>query len=199
MYDKTRIWLTTDTHYNHYNIMKHCGRPVDFEERIERGLYSNIKATETLIHLGDIALPEDAEAHEMYVQKWPWKKILVRGNHDKRSLSWYVKHGWTFACDGLRLDVYGKKVWLSHRPAPLGDWDINIHGHCHNLDQKFVQRVNVELDATERTNKHVLLALEYTNYQPITLERVIQRGAPRGREIIFGEITADDDTSKVPM
>nr|MDO8119138.1 metallophosphoesterase [Candidatus Sigynarchaeota archaeon] len=163
-----KIWLTTDTHFGHKKMLDYCNRPADFEKKIMRGLLQ-IPEDDVLIHLGDVCIGNDEVHHATWVQKLPIKtKILIIGNHDRKSIAWYLSHGWSFACHGLRLEAFGKKILLSHEPQPDDGWyDVNIHGHFHNKEH----RIGDSLDFY--TDKHKKLALEDTNYLPITLEKFI--------------------------
>jgi|WetSurMetagenome_2_1015567.scaffolds.fasta_scaffold143265_4 calcineurin-like phosphoesterase family protein len=171
-------WLVSDMHFGHQNLTRLCGRPTNFSERIHNNLLQ-IPAEDVLICLGDVCMGQDAQRHEEYVQQWPVKtKILVRGNHDKQSLWWYMHHGWTFACDQLGIEMYGKKVLLSHRPMALGEFDLNIHGHFHNSTHR-----RGDIDGVERTKRHQLIAMEFTAYRPILLRTAVVVGCPVGKTL----------------
>src|SRR3990172_12754698 len=94
-----RTFLLTDTHLGHEKVKEYCNRPDDFNERILRGL-KQISPGDTLIHLGDFCMGKDQYWHEMFMKELPGvKRILVRGNHDRKSNSWYMRNGWDFVCD----------------------------------------------------------------------------------------------------
>lgn len=165
-----KYWITTDTHFNHWKMLEYCGRPNDFEHKIFKGL-SGIPSSDILIHLGDVCIGRDMEMHNNYIVPLQCKKILVLGNHDKKSPQWYMTNGWDFALKGLRLKVSGKRILLTHMPQPDDHWyDINIHGHFHNSDHRSHEPDLVKV----KNEKHKLLALEYTNYQPVSLEDFIK-------------------------
>jgi len=171
-----KTWLITDTHFNHVDKMiKYCNRPPNYEERIDNGLRmlkKNINEKTILIHLGDITIGKDEEATERIVRNTPSiARILVRGNHDKKSSSWYVSHGWNFVCESLSLEFMGKNILLSHKPMPDSGYDINIHGHFHNTDHHSHEP---ELQAI-KNDKQYLLAIENTNYQPVLLDNIIKK------------------------
>ena len=170
------IWLLPDTHFNHKGMLHLCGRPHDYEKRIDHAVKTAVQDSDTLVHLGDICLGGDQEVHDRYIKQWPGKKILIRGNHDKQSVTWYFRIGWDCVCDYFGLEYFGKKVLLSHRPMDLGEAEVNIHGHFHNSGHR-----RGEQDGVPRTGDHVLLALEWMNYHPIQLRTVIEKGAPRGK------------------
>lgn len=166
--DKVKnTYIITDTHFDHKGLIDLVGRPKDFEKKIIKHWQKTVKPGDTIIHLGDVALGRDAEAHE-HIKGLPGRKILVRGNHDKRSDHWYETHGWDFVCESIVLDRFGHRVALSHRPLPndsLHNIRFNIHGHTHTM------YVKDSLIA----NTYFPIALEYENYSPVTLQRLMER------------------------
>jgi len=171
----SKIWITTDTHFGHANMVAYCGRPVDFSERILANLHF-LQPEDTLIHLGDICIGGDAYWHEK-LSGIHCRKILVKGNHDNKSNSWYLSHGWDFVCNSFTLTISGKKVVFSHQPQCLADNDFNIHGHFHNQLNRLKRREWVVADEEKRnhynlktlTINHINISLEGTKYQPVLL------------------------------
>lgn len=158
-----RHWLITDTHFNHEKVKEYCGRPDDFEFKIENGL-KLILPEDVLIHLGDICIGDDENVHKKYIKPLKCKKWLVRGNHDRKSDGWYLANGWDAVSHGIFLDRFGKKIYLSHMPFPIQPpFDVNIHGHLHNTGHR--EGIN--------DGKHINLAIENTNYQPVLLENML--------------------------
>ena len=86
-----KIWLTTDTHFNHANMVKYCGRPVDFDSKIWMGFMSKIGAEDCLIHLGDFTMGHYDENMAHLTAIVPGKKVLIIGNHDRKSAKWYME------------------------------------------------------------------------------------------------------------
>jgi len=163
------IWLTTDTHFGHENIISFCNRPKNFEQLILRRMKSTITKNDILIHLGDIAWRDEKLWNETLTSIPSKRKWLVRGNHDKRSISWYLERGWDFVGDQITLDIYGKKVVLSHIPVVDNGYDINIHGHFHNIHSHFHEPELVAI----RNDKQYLIILEH-HYMPISLKSIIK-------------------------
>lgn len=146
--------------------MYEVGRPTGYESRIFKSMMS-VGYDDALIHLGDVCIGKDEEMHERYIEPLQCKKILVRGNHDKKSDSWYYDHGWDFVCDEFVLHKYGYKIVFSHIPLPLTNIDVgivNVHGHLHNMEHR-----NAEL-----TKFHRLISLEKHGYEVQSLQKVIQ-------------------------
>lgn len=153
--------------------MEYCGRPEDFGGKILMALRDCLKPEDTLIHLGDISMGHDLGAHfELGLVIPPKvKRILVRGSHDKKSNSWYLEHGWDFVCESFTDIYFGKKVLFSHTPMPIGDYDINLHGHFHTAPKS---RWEPEYVKNLSKGKHKLLVLEDHHYKPWNLQEILK-------------------------
>ena len=173
-----KTWLITDTHFNHKNMIDYCGRPENFDDLIWKGLWE-LPDDSILIHLGDICIGGDKEVHEK-IKLLPYKKILVKGNHDKKSNTWYLQNGWDFVCDSLSDNYFGRYITFSHIPI-AGIQNLNIHGHFHNHLFRLQQGNWIVEGEEERnkevlkilTNNHKLLAIENTKYKPVLLETLL--------------------------
>jgi len=77
------IYIISDTHFNHKNMIEYCGRPENFEDLIWENL-KKIPSDAQLFHLGDICLGKDIEVHQR-LSTYPFNKTLISGNHDKKS------------------------------------------------------------------------------------------------------------------
>lgn len=161
------IYISSDTHFGHDKMIELCGRPIGFENLIVKG-FKVLQPDDLLIHLGDICIGKDAERHEQYIQPIKCKKILCKGNHDQKSNSWYLSHGWDFVCDSFADVYFGKRIVFSHIPQRyMGQFDINIHGHFHNSDFREQELAHLV------SRYHKLLAIENTNYKLVNLKDFI--------------------------
>ena len=156
-------WIITDTHFGHKKMQEYCDRPLGFENTIICNLMMICKPGDVLIHLGDICIGRDEHWHKE-LENVHSKKWLIRGNHDKKSLGWYFDHGWDCVADEITVDVFGKRILFSHRPATVGAFDLNIHGHHHNTGHH---------PEDETTAKHKLVFIEH-EYSPINLRRIVE-------------------------
>jgi calcineurin-like phosphoesterase family protein len=123
-----------------------------------------------LIFLGDICIGNDRDVHDFYVKDLPCKKILVRGNHDVKSYSWYIDHGWDLVVEQLKIKLFGKTILFSHIPEGLAHigWDVCIHGHFHNMMHR--------PECFIRHNKSYLLySPELENYKLCELSKFLKR------------------------
>jgi len=168
-------WITTDNHFDHKNIVEYCGRPEDYEERIIKNL-SVVGDDDILFNLGDFSLGKRTEYWaERYMFANKAKKILILGNHDNKSYTYYYKLGFDFVCRRASIKRYGKRIVLSHRPRRFFTEHINIHGHMHNVDHRcngFWDRKI--LSYNRRKGRMRLVSIENTDYMPVTLETVIK-------------------------
>ncbi len=154
------LYLITDTHIGHKGIIKMQDRPNNFERMIFANWKNMVKANDTVIHLGDIAWGED---NLKKVMKLPGRKVLVKGNHDKKSLLGYMEDGFSLAANEIRMSLEGVDVLFTHRPATNREFMINIHGHVHSLFRENLNRL------------YLPLSLEHMGYRPIPVDHVFMK------------------------
>ena len=86
------IYFISDTHFHHHNIIKYCNRPFKDVDEMNKVLIKNWNNTvtdfDTIFHLGDVALTSESEMKDM-IPKLKGKKILIKGNHDKKSKEFF--------------------------------------------------------------------------------------------------------------
>lgn len=54
------LWVITDTHFDHYNMVKTCGRLKNFTALICENWRKMVSPKNTIIHLGDCAWSQTA-------------------------------------------------------------------------------------------------------------------------------------------
>jgi len=158
-----KVFLISDTHFNHGKMQTYCQRPPNFTEKIVKNWTRQIKPEDMVIHVGDVGI---GDWRLFDVASLPGRKILIRGNHDmQHSNTWWMNHGFDFSCDGFLF----RNAWISHHPTnrmPKHS-EINIHGHLHNAWHGFGKR-QPELCPHQR-----LFSVEYTNYSPVEFEKFV--------------------------
>jgi len=161
-------WIISDTHFNHRKLEEWGDRSGNWEDKLWQGL-ETIPENDVLIHLGDISIGNDPEVHEK-LATLKCKKILIKGNHDKRSSNWYMNHGWDFVCDGLELIFLGHYLHLTHRPVrPQGNTTWNIHGHTHGNMHR-----SEEYNDFYSKEYHIDMSPEIVGYKPIRLDTLLK-------------------------
>lgn len=157
------IWITSDTHFGHKKLVEEHVRPEGFEVLIFKNFKYALNKNAILIHLGDVSFYRHAIWHRM-ICGFPCKKLLVRGNHDSMSISWYLSHGWDSVTDAITLDAYGHRILFSHKPTH-GDYTLNIHGHLHGGPNR-----------QDKTNANqILISQELNGYNPVNLRRLVEK------------------------
>jgi len=142
-------------------MIEYCQRPANYEELFIKNL-STLTEKDILIHLGDICIRKDEFIHETIIKPLKCKKILVKGNHDHKSNSWYLRHSWDFVCEGFIDTLFGKKILFSHEPTFNVGCHLNIHGHLHNKPVEF-------------SDFYKLYSAENEKYRPVNLEKFISK------------------------
>jgi calcineurin-like phosphoesterase family protein len=168
-----KYYVITDTHFGHEKMVEYCGRPSNFGMRIRNGILSTLGNNDILIHLGDICIGQDEYFHDYLMSSVPFNSNslwLIRGNHDKKSNTWYLNHGWDFVGNGMSLHIFGERILLSHTPQPIGQHTVNVHGHFHNSDH---HRWEPEIKAV-MGDKHRLVMMEH-HYLPQDLRKIVGR------------------------
>jgi calcineurin-like phosphoesterase family protein len=132
-----------------------------------------IPETDALICLGDISIGQELKVYEKFIKPLKCKKILVKGNHDRKTNTWYLNHGWDWVCYSFGDNYFGKKILFTHYPKPADDYDLNLHGHLHNNVYKWKH-----LTAENKKfvcEKHLLISFECQNYAPVKLNHVLSK------------------------
>ena len=154
------IWTLTDTHFGHMNMCDFENRPLNFSDKILKNTKTVVRPEDILIHLGDFCIGQDEKWHKEFFSRVKVTSWLVLGNHDKKSMTWYLSHGWGMVCSSVLLKLYGKKILLSHhREELLPEGVINVHGHSHSKG------------VSDET--HIALAIEKMGYAPGTLRKIL--------------------------
>ena len=162
-----KIWIISDTHFNHKNIIDYCKRPFKDINEMNEYLINKwnelVSDEDTVYHLGDFAMG-NSEDIKRIVDKLNGNIILITGNHDKKGISAFKNYGFKEVYKNeCYINFNGVELWLSHRPHNETK-KFNIHGHVHN---DFSHEV---------TNpKCFCVCVEQINYQPILLEDVVNR------------------------
>ena len=90
------IYVTSDTHFNHKNIIEYCNRPYSSVEEMNKAIIDNwnsvVKDEDTVYVLGDFCLG-GKEAIKELCSQLKGHKILIKGNHDHGTNTTYKEAG----------------------------------------------------------------------------------------------------------
>ena len=178
--NRWRIWIWSDLHLGHRLSIGHFKRPFVDEEQMDQALHrawrETVNSGDTLICLGDVALPGLWGRRLAKFRKAPGRKILVYGNHDVNRLGEVDVEGF----EEIHPTLYAggdPPLLMTHMPLRhVPDGCVNVHRHTHNA-------------ALTRT-RHVNVSVEQIRYRPVEFE-AIRRLA---RELVAGRYPAGNTT-----
>lgn len=139
------LFFTSDTHFNHANIMHFTGRPFstieEHDAELIRRWNETVSPTDTVFHLGDFCFGGAPKWKELR-QQLNGHIVLIRGNHDDKNLQQSLYPLFEDVLYQARILVDGQSVYLNHFPFLCfahGDpkrykdsYSINLFGHVHS-------------------------------------------------------------------
>jgi len=172
------IWLISDTHFFHSNILKFTddngelirGKLFDTVEQMNECMLDNwnsvVKPGDIVYHLGDVMMGNKEEFKKYWKQLNGSKRLIV-GNHD--DIKWMAQnelfakiHMWRMFTEfGLLLTHVPIHESGLRRGAPTDETApmlLNIHGHIHQNPSP--------------TEHHRCVCVEHINYTPINIEEL---------------------------
>ena len=165
-----KIWVTSDTHFNHANIIRYCQRPYSSVQEMNEDLIARwnkcVKPGDTVYHLGDFAMGIKPQVHELR-RALNGKIKLIKGNHDNHTNQWYRECEFDEVYD--RPIIVMRAIILSH--APLSGFGndsdfVNLYGHVHNNP-----------DFVPFTERSYNVGVDTNDYAPILFDDVIDKFA----------------------
>lgn len=130
------IYFTSDLHYGHKAAINLSQRPFETIEEMNETLIqrwnAKVKQNDTVYILGDLSFRIPVDEAIVFIRKLHGKKILIKGNHDKK----YDASLFEEICDFKEINIYQQSFSLMH--YPMLEWpksrygSIHLHGHQHN-------------------------------------------------------------------
>src|SRR6267142_2630891 len=106
-----RRFIISDTHFGHSALQAHNRRPADVDVKTVSAWKRLVKPEDLVLHIGDVAFNFVEKKLLDWMNDLPGTKVLVRGNHDSKSITFYMNNGFAFACDGFKLSG----VYFTHK------------------------------------------------------------------------------------
>ena len=170
------IYLTSDLHFGHWNIIAYCNRPYSSAEEMDEALIANwndtVKPRDEVYILGDFTLGLPSHAHN-YLTRLKGRKYFIRGNHD-RFLDNYESHisDFEWVKDYHVLKVNGRRIVLFH--FPILEWDqihrgaIHCYGHVHNSPESAERLALLDGPAFN-------VGVDVNGFRPVSLVEILKR------------------------
>jgi calcineurin-like phosphoesterase family protein len=147
-----QIWFTSDTHFFHRNIIKYCpATRGQFSDEFQMTGFmveawnSRVKEDDIVYHLGDVGFGKTEYLVEV-IKLLNGKKILVKGNHDERSLKSksFIDAWEKIYEDTHEIEIDGISITLCH--YPLIEWSDMQNGAYHLYGHVHGKRISIERD-----------------------------------------------------
>jgi calcineurin-like phosphoesterase family protein len=162
--DPEDIFLISDLHLGHANIIRYCSRPflVSDVGEMDHVLIKNwnytISPMNCVYYLGDLRYGKDALPALQYRKKLKGHITFIAGNHDDTELE---------PVSSVTLEYEGFRFLLVHDPADAKEefdgWVI--HGHHHNNDLRQYPFINFK-------NRRINVSAEVVGYIPVSLTHI---------------------------
>ena len=173
------IYVTSDLHFDHKNIIKLCNRPFDSVEEMNNAIIENwnktVKQDDEVYILGDIALSNNVEAVKNFMNQLNGKKHLIAGNHDSHWLKRYKNGFYDFfesISDYKELKIEDSLFCMMH--YPIDDWNkkhygsFMLHGHSHNASQYNENHIRLLV-------KQYDVGVDANNFTPVSLFNIFKK------------------------
>jgi calcineurin-like phosphoesterase family protein len=156
-----RVYVVSDTHFDHTNIIRYCNRGFGSVDDMNRTLMENwndtIRKGDTVYFLGDLTYGKNSRGEEYWRRRLHGSVRYLRGNHDHKPCPEYQY-----------LDYEGRKFMLTHVPysEPTKSWKgWIIHGHVHNNEMDVYPFINGQ-------QKTINVSVELTGYKPVEMDYI---------------------------
>ena len=179
----------SDLHLGHGNVIRFDGRPFGDVAEMEQALISNwnsrVGRDDTVYILGDFIWGKEPEWRRL-VPLFTGNKVLIRGNHDLKSMSREVRNLFQDVKDYKEITDNGRHVILCHYPilfykAAYNPLCYMLCGHVHTTRENgFLNQWRQELRLTKSASGdnqgniyNVGCMLPYMGYTPRSLDEIV--------------------------
>ena len=165
---KRKIFITSDTHFFHKNIIAYCNRPFESVPEMNDVLIKNwnnaVSPNDIVIFCGDFCFARTASAFDVTAQLTSMlngNKIIIKGNHDFKKFR-YTDCGWK--AEYYQEWVFNNRFSFRHRPDNIQNdankFDFIFYGHVHDkiINDAPTNTINVCVDVNNFT------PIDITNY-----------------------------------
>jgi calcineurin-like phosphoesterase family protein len=178
--DADKLYMTSDSHWGHFNICKYCHRPFTSRKEMDATLISNwnsvVPEDGIVVHCGDFMLPHNVGDKE-YVKIWNKLNfhtlILCRGNHDRIECGTYNYGDKTvIVVDIAMILVEGIKIMACHYPMLSYPTDFQVFGHIHTLYDGTCYGIDGDVVTKLRKTQYDVGA-DQNNYTPVSYWQLV--------------------------
>ena len=137
-FDGSRVFFTSDTHFNHTNIIRFCNRPFKDVSHMNETIISNwnrvVGHDDIVFHLGDFCLGGSAEWTKI-LDRLNGKIYLIMGNHDLKNIRQGYIDRFEYVAMQMHIEIGKQRIYLNHYPFLCFDGGYKdvwqLFGHVH--------------------------------------------------------------------
>jgi calcineurin-like phosphoesterase family protein len=187
--DADKLYFSSDSHFDHFNITKYCHRPFLTRKDMNDSLVANwngvVPEDGLVVHCGDFMLPHNIGDKE-YVKIWNKLNfktlILCRGNHDRIECGTYTYGDKTvIVVDIAMILVEGIKMMACHYPMLSYPADFQVFGHIHTLYDGTCYGIDGDVVTKLRKTQYDVGA-DQNNYTPVSYWQLVDSFRNKARE-----------------
>ena len=179
--DSSKLWLTSDPHFNHYNICQFCNRPFKSSYEMNNTLIKNwndrVGEDDIVVCCGDFMLNHgiDKGKYKRLSERLNGKIYLVKGNHDKIDLTFEILRHIEAIVDQIILRVDGKTTICTHFPLLAFPYDYNAFGHIHTLSDGLCHGKDSYVNGMINKKRQYDVGVDQNGYAPISYKEFIYK------------------------
>lgn len=175
-----KLYFSSDSHFDHFNITKYCHRPFESRGEMNNALIANwnsvVPEDGIVVHCGDFMLPHKTSDKEY---KKIWDKlnfkllVLCRGNHDRIDCGTYVYGDKTVkVVDIAMVEVESIKIMACHYPLLSYPADYQVFGHIHTLYDGTCYGIDGDVTTKLRKTQYDV-GVDQNNYTPVSYWQLV--------------------------
>ncbi|QWU14200.1 Calcineurin-like phosphoesterase superfamily protein [Paenibacillus sophorae] len=147
-----QVWLTSDSHFHHKNILHLAQRPFEsIEDMNEQFIFNwndKVQRNDIVYHLGDFVFGGTTKWEDI-ISRLNGCIHLVLGNHDDQKVVKRLSHYFESVENMIVKKIDKQHLFLFHYPIEIGLTPnaYSIHGHIHERPSRLVNQINVGVDS----------------------------------------------------
>lgn len=142
--DSSKLYFTSDSHFNHMNICNYCNRPYSSRQEMNEDLIKRwnevVPEDGIVVHCGDFILNHkiDIKPYLKIMSKLNGKIYLIRGNHDTINLSDSATENLMSVQDLINIKIGDNLITAFHYPLMSFPTKYHIYGHVHTRKEGYI-------------------------------------------------------------
>ena len=164
------IYFSSDTHFNHDNIMEYCKRPFDNIHQMNAAIIADwndlVKEGDTVYFLGDFCFEKKGfDRIQDYINFLSGHMVFVRGNHDPSKLK---------GLDSASIKLSGLDIFMRHIP-PVDEEDIPFYPDlilCGHVHEKWKSTKVILFN--NMTTPVINVGVDQWNFRPVNIKTILK-------------------------